>query len=159
METAFREGYEYFQKSAGDALAVFQGADFGAARAAYVESVESQISELEKSINAFFGDHTPVKQLKGDIAEFWHAGTFNVNAAINESANRATVERSTDFASVDVSSNFGVDYGLKYMLQQRRVQKSRQQVFFNASWSINTKAEKTAWKNSLLTGIIPVRMF
>ena len=114
METAFREGYEYFQKSAGDALAVFQGADFGAARAAYVESVESQISELEKSINAFFGDHTPVKQLKGDIAEFWHAGTFNVNAAINESANRATVERSTDFASVDVSSNFGVDYGLKY---------------------------------------------
>ena len=114
MEAAFREGYEYFQKSAGDALAVFQGADFGAARAAYVESVESQISELEKSINAFFGDHTPVKQLKGDIAEFWHAGTFNVNAAINESANRATVERSTDFASVDVSSNFGVDYGLKY---------------------------------------------
>ena len=62
----------------------------------------------------FFGDHTPVKQLKGDIAEFWHAGTFNVNTAINESANRATVERSTDFASVDVSSNFGVDYGLKY---------------------------------------------
>ena len=45
------------------------------------------------------------------------------------------------------------------MLQQRRVPKSRQQVFFNASWSINTKAEKTAWKNSLLTGIIPLRMF
>lgn len=114
MKTGFREGYDFFQKNAGDALAVFQGADFGAERAAYIDSVESQITELEKSINAFFGDHTPAKQLKGDIAEFWHAGTYNINAAINESAHRVTVERSTDFASVDVSSDFGVDYGLKY---------------------------------------------
>ena len=114
MKTGFRAGYDFFQKNAGDTLAVFHGADFGSERAAYVDSVESQISELEKSINAFLGDHTPVKQLKGDIAEFWHAGTFNVNAAIHESAHRATVERSTDFASVDVSSDFGVDYGLKY---------------------------------------------
>ena len=78
MGMGFREGYEYFQKSSGAALAAFQGGDFGAGRAAYVGAVEDEISALEKSINAFFGDHTPAKQLKGDIAEFWHAGTFNV---------------------------------------------------------------------------------
>lgn len=52
--------------------------------------------------------------LKGDIAEFWLAGTFNVNAATNKSVHRAFVNRSHDFGSVDVSTNFGDNYGLKF---------------------------------------------
>ena len=114
MANGFAEGYEFFQKNAGALLAAFQGSDVGTARAVYVSTVEDEISALEKSINAFFGDHTPAKQLKGDIAEFWHAGTFNVNAAVNESTHKAFVDRSTEFGSVDVSSNFGEDFGLKY---------------------------------------------
>ena len=114
MAVGFREGYEFFQKNAGALLAAFQGGEFGTERASYVGSVEEEITALEKSINAFYGDHTPIKQLKGDIAEFWHAGTFNVNAAVNESTHKAFVDRSTEFGSVDVSSNFGEDFGLKY---------------------------------------------
>ena len=114
MSAGFREGYDYFHRTFGAVMGAFQGGDFGAARAAYVGTVDDEISALEESINAFFGDHTPVKQLKGDIAEFWHAGTFNVNASINESAHRAIVDRSNEFGSVDVSSNFGDSFGLKY---------------------------------------------
>lgn len=118
MSTGFREGYDFFQKNAGAVFAAYQGAEFGAARAAYIDSVEDEISKLEESINAFFGDHTPVKQLKGDIAEFWHAGTFNVHAAINDSAARAEVYRSNDYGSVDVALKRGEkaikDFGLKY---------------------------------------------
>ena len=110
----FEDGFRFFQHNAGDAFAAFHGADYGTGRATYVDSVDQEISALEESINAFFGDHTPAKQLKGDIAEFWHAGTFNVNAATNESANRAIVDRSNEFGSVDVFSNFGKDFGLKY---------------------------------------------
>jgi hypothetical protein len=110
----FEDGFRFFQHNAGDSFAAFHGADYGTGRAAYVDSVDQEISALEESINAFFGDHTPAKQLKGDIAEFWHAGTFNVNAATNESGNRAIVDRSNEFGSVDVSSNFGKDFGLKY---------------------------------------------
>ena len=114
MTAEFREGYEYFQKNAGPVVAAFAGGDFASERIQYVGSVEEEIAALEKAINGFFGDHTPAKQLKGDIAEFWHAGTFNINAATNESAHRAIVERSNEFASVDVSTSFGADYGLKY---------------------------------------------
>ena len=52
--------------------------------------------------------------LKGDIAEFWHSDTFNVNAVARGTANRAFVDRSHDFASADISSNFGKIFGLKY---------------------------------------------
>jgi len=114
MDIGFRAGYEYFQKSAGAVLGAFEGGAFGAQRADYVSAVDEEISALEESINAFLGDKTPAKQLKGDIAEFWHAGTFNVNAATNESAHRAIVDRSNEFGSVDVSSNFGENFGLKY---------------------------------------------
>lgn len=114
MSLGFREGYEYFQNNAGAAVASLEGGEFGVRRAEYVASVEDEISALEESINSFFGDNTPAKQLKGDIAEFWHAGTFNVNAATNESSHRAIVDRSHDFGSTDVSSNFGEEFGLKY---------------------------------------------
>lgn len=114
MTNGFREGYDFFQRTAGAVVSSFEGGAFGTERALYVGSVESEISQLEESINAFFGDNTPVKQLKGDIAEFWHAGTFNVSAATNESANRAFVDRSNELGSVDVSSNFGKSFGLKY---------------------------------------------
>ncbi|AHM57711.1 hypothetical protein EAL2_808p02060 (plasmid) [Peptoclostridium acidaminophilum DSM 3953] len=114
MMVGFQEGYEYFEKNAGGIMGAFKGDDFGTARAAYVDSVNEEISLLEKSINDFMGKQTPNKMLKGDIAEFWHAGTFNVNAATNESAHRVIVDRSHDFGSVDASSNFGENFGLKY---------------------------------------------
>ncbi len=114
MDIGFKAGYEYFQENCGAFLAAYSGGDFGTHRADYVESVEKEISILEESINAFSGDNTAAKQLKGDIAEFWHAGTFNVNAATSESLHRTVVDRSNEFGSVDISSNFGQDFGLKY---------------------------------------------
>lgn len=116
MNVGFKEGYEYFQKNCGAFLASYSGGEFGTYRANNIDTVNEEISALEESINAFLGDKTPVKQLKGDIAEFWHAGTFNVNAATNESLHRTIVDRSNKFGSVDVSSNFGSEYGLKYYL-------------------------------------------
>lgn len=114
MNVDFHSGYEFFQKSAGGIIGAFNGAASGTARAEYIGSVEEQITELEDSINSFYGYHTSAAQLKGDIAEYWHAGTFNVNAATNDSLHRAVVDRSNQFGSVDVSSNFGDNFGLKY---------------------------------------------
>lgn len=114
MSFEFRDGFEFFQKNAGAIVAAFEGGAFGAGRAEYVANVQSEIDALEESINQFLGDNTPAKQLKGDIAEFWHSGTFNIDAARNNSLNRVTVERSNEFASVDASSNFGKEFGLKY---------------------------------------------
>lgn len=114
MNLGFREGYYYFQKSAGAVFGAFAGEKFGIDRAEYIDDVEVEISNLEKSINKFMEDNTPIEQLKGKVAEVWHAGTFNVNAVINHSTNRAFVPNSNKFGSVDISSNFGKEFGLKY---------------------------------------------
>lgn len=103
----FAEGYQFFESVAGATA----GAQLGGA---YVHTIDQEIEELVKNLNAFQGFATQSAQLKGDIAEFWHAGTFNIDAAVKGSGHRAMVDRSHDFASVDVSTNFGKDYGSKY---------------------------------------------
>ena len=66
-----------------------------------------------------------MKVLKGDAAEFWHAGTFNIDAALKDSQHRAFVDRSHDFASTDISTNFGDRYGLKYYIDARASAKAQ----------------------------------
>jgi hypothetical protein len=80
----------------------------------YVEGVNEAIQQLTDGINSYSGSDLGVGQLKGFVAEQYHAGTFNINAALNDSANRAFVDASNKHASVDISTNFGKDYSLKY---------------------------------------------
>lgn len=105
--TGFQYGFAYVQKEAGAVAGAFSGVD-------YVDAVETEIAKLTDDMNHFIGFRTASKQLKGDIAEFWHAGTFNIKAVVQGSSNRATVDRSHDFASADISTNFDRGYGLKY---------------------------------------------
>lgn len=114
MSFNFQEGYRYFEKHTGVFYAALEGEEFGIDQAEYIGIVKAEIEFLEKSINDFKGILTPIDYLKGDIAEMWHSGTFNVDSAINKSSNRVYVNRSHEFASVDVSSNFGKNFGLKY---------------------------------------------
>lgn len=103
----FEEGYTYFAKNAS-AYAAATMSD------SYVANVNDEIDKLVKDLNSFEGFKTASKILKGDVAEFWHAGTFNINSALKDSSHRAFVDRSNDFASTDISTNFGDKYGLKY---------------------------------------------
>lgn len=81
----------------------------------YIQDVSDAIHILEGRINSFNGYLTQEGQLQGDIAEYWHGETFNINAVLNSSSYRATVDRSHDFASADIKTNWGEDYGLKYL--------------------------------------------
>lgn len=110
----FQEGFEYFRKNTSGFMGATDGAEFGLDRATYVASVNMEISEFEKAINDFGGTKTSSKMLKGDIAEFWHAYTFNVDAARNRSGTRMFVDRSHEFGSVDVIGSDGQAFGMKY---------------------------------------------
>ena len=103
----FEEGYTYFAKNAS-AYAAATMSD------SYVTNVNDEIDKLVKDLNSFEGFRTASKILKGDVAEFWHAGTFNINSALKDSSHRAFVDRSHAPASTDISTNFGDKYGLKY---------------------------------------------
>ena len=101
-------GWRYVGTMNGGEAAAFVGHE-------YVMKVASAIDDLESSINAYAGTAKGTPQLGGEIAEEWAAKTFNIRAVAAESAHRAFVEKSTKHASVDVSTNFGEDYSLKYM--------------------------------------------
>ena len=103
----FSSGWETFQKAAGGG-----GAFVGNA---YVGKVSDAIDKLQKDVQAMSDAHRNmgVAQLKGFMAETWHADTFNIDAAVKGSDNTAQVLQSTDFGSVDVAAA-GNDYSLKY---------------------------------------------
>ena len=103
----FSSGWETFQKAAGGG-----GAFVGNA---YVGKVSDAIDKLQKDVQAMSDAHRNmgVAQLKGFMAETWHAETFNIDAAVKGSDNTAQVLQSTDFGSVDVAAA-GNDYSLKY---------------------------------------------
>ena len=112
--TDFESGYNYFSSNAG-AYASGQLAGMTATeQAEYIKSVEMELDALKEAINAFKDSGKDISYLKGDVAEFFAAGTYNVNAAKAGSVNRAFVPRSNDLGSADVSTSWGQDYGLKY---------------------------------------------
>ncbi|MCI5892262.1 MAG: hypothetical protein MRZ66_02505 [Clostridiales bacterium] len=103
----FRDGYIFFANNTSS----FLGAEMSDT---YISSVNDEIDKLIKDLNSLEGFKTSSKMLKGDVAEFWHSGTFNIDAVIKDSKNRVFVDRSHDFASTDISSNFGERFGLKF---------------------------------------------
>ena len=104
---AFAAGYSFFEKNSGSYTAASMGDN-------YVARVNNEISHLIFDLNSFQGYETKAKALKGDIAEFWHSDTFNIDAVAKGATSRTYVDRSHGFASADITSNFGKEYGLKY---------------------------------------------
>ena len=102
----FEAGYKFFGENTGAVVGAFN-------TDAYVQSVNDEIDKLVNDLNAFEGFKTSTAQLKGDVFEFWQSDTFNIDAVIKGSGSRTFVDRSNDFGSVDVTSNFGKDFGLK----------------------------------------------
>ena len=140
----FREGFEFFAEHASD----FAGMDLGSG---YVDSVNGEISEFIESVAHFKGMQTSVDTLKGDLAEFWHAGTFNIDAAVKGSGNRVQVDRSHDFGSVDVSKRlvailtFGINSGAYVAEIIRSGIMSVDQGQFEAGRSLGLTYVQTMW--------------
>ena len=110
MPGTFQQGWQYFAKAAEAGMAANAGQN-------YCVNVESAIDTFTEEMYEMVQQHgnLGVGQCKGFVAESWHANTFNINAVLNGSAHRATVHKSTDLGSVDVSTNFGRDFSMKYI--------------------------------------------
>ncbi len=78
------------------------------------QQINDEIDKLAMSINEHPHLNLDPEQLKGFIAEEMHAGTFNINALRQESNHRAWTLQENGYASVDVETNFGKNYSLKY---------------------------------------------
>ena len=106
-KNTIEKGFSYLETNVAGGVA-------GGMAGQYVKNVSEAIQQLTDGMNSYSGSDLGVAQLKGFVAEQFHAGTFNINAALRDSANRAFVDASNKHASVDISTNFGKDYSLKY---------------------------------------------
>ena len=136
--SSFEDGYKFFIENAGSYIGADKATD-------YVGDVQTEIDKLVKDLNAFEGFKTSSKMLKGDIAEFWHADTFNIKSVVEGSENRTWVDRSHDFASTDISSNFGDRYGLKFYSSGQASAKAQATSIFQRF----SEYKATGGKNSL----------
>ena len=102
-----KEGWKFTTKNQGTTFAAHMGNT-------YTNNVQEAVEQLAQDMNAKIGSKERIDTLKGFIAEYWHADTFNIDAALNGSASNAVIERSNDMGSVDVSTNFGSNYSMKY---------------------------------------------
>lgn len=121
--SSFSKGYHDFANNAVSQINVEKALQ-------YVRDVELAVEHYAELINHFQGVKTPVNFLKGNIAEAHHSGSFNIDAALRESSFKTTVEGSNRFASVDISSNFGQDFGLKYMSNATESAKHQAKSYF-----------------------------
>lgn len=105
--SAIQKGWEFSARLAGTDAAARLGS-------AYVSKVQQAIDQMTADIVRLKSGQTDAV-LGGYIAEHWHSGTFNVNAVAAGSSHRAYTLGSTDYASVDIGTNFGKSYSSKYM--------------------------------------------
>jgi hypothetical protein len=105
-----REGYEYFVSQAGVASVIKSYGDWDQ----WITTVEKAIESFPEHLRSFEGSNKRVEVLAGEVAEFWHADTFNVQAALNRSTGpRAKVPRSNSYGSADATLGEKA-YQLKY---------------------------------------------
>ena len=115
-----------------DFMANMLGADFGATSAyvdfthnvaaneaielqnIHIQEVNAAIDELAKNLNEHTYRNLDIERFKGFVAEEMHAGTFNIDAIRKYSEHRASVLHENGYGTVDVGTNFGKNYSLKY---------------------------------------------
>lgn len=117
MLDAFKKGYEFFKDNAGTFVGTLsmEGLDeYINELADKNKMIESAVEELKHNMKKFVGSNKELNYLQGNIAEFWHSGTFNIDAIRSASQHRTIVPETNKYASPDIKSNFGEVWGLKY---------------------------------------------
>lgn len=121
--TGFENGYKAFANMGGVNQAVFVGDG-------YVGNVENAIDELQKSINELSKDGRHIAQLKGIVAEFWHAGTHNIIAEREDVSAKVEVLESKVVGSVDIKGNWdNSDFGLKFLKDGKAAGKAHAEIY------------------------------
>ena len=69
--TDFERGYSFFAEHLDAYVPALDGAK-------YVGTINEEIKKFIENLKKFDGYQTSVNQLKGDAAEVWHSGTFNI---------------------------------------------------------------------------------
>lgn len=119
----FRETFDRVSES----IAGHEGAvEAGAYADSVQQAIDVAVEEIEKAADSDLGLH----YAKGFVAEAWHSGTHNIDAVAKGVNARTRIDNSREFASIDISSNWGDKYGLKYYKNGMETAKAQSKSFF-----------------------------
>ena len=103
-----REGYEFFLQHA-------PGVAVGVATEDWIASISEEIKKTIDNLESFTGSNKGINFLSGDLMEFYHAGTANIDAARQGLIADFEVPRSTGFGTPDITSaSRGIQWQVKY---------------------------------------------
>ena len=106
--TGVREGYEFFLQHA-------PGVAVGVATEDWIASISEEIEKTIDNLESFTGSNKGIDFLSGDLMEFYHAGTANIDAARQGLIADFEVPRSTGFGTPDITSaSRGIQWQVKY---------------------------------------------
>lgn len=135
-ESSMQRGWDFSARILGSDLSSQYGHT-------YFEKVNTAISELQNSINTHTYRGQDIAHFKGYVAEEWHAGTFNINAAAAGSADRASTLNSNALDSVDILLQSGGQYsakvyadGAKSGIAQARVSPDTGRASYEGQWRL-----------------------
>lgn len=114
------------------------------AQNAHIQEINAAIDKLARSINEHPSLNLPVEQFKGFVAEEMQAGTFNIDALRKGSEHRAWTLQDTGYASIDVDTNFGKEYSLKYSNTAKQAES------YQAALNTDTRAPKYQGQEQLI---------
>ena len=117
-KSEMQQGWEFAAGIMGADIAACMGQE-------YVSAVEAAIKQLEENINKHQYRNLGTGQLQGYMLEEWGAGTFNVDAAAADSADRASVLHSTLKDSADIRLDYGKTYSAKSYVTAEKTAKAQ----------------------------------
>lgn len=135
MSCGFKNGYEFYVRAAGAQLAAL-------AESARLEAINNEIEKLNSAIEKLSTNKT-IETLSGDMAELLHASTFNIDAILNDSTNRARALRINTFASPDVVLDSGEAFQIKYYADGAKSARAQAASLEEASRNPRTSAGAT----------------
>lgn len=141
-DDSFSSGYKDFVDSIGG--------QHSSQTASYISNIEAEIAKLQSNLNSFDGNRQYPNILKGDIAEIWHSGTHNIDAALKDVKSRTYVNATERNAlgSTDIKSTFGEDYGLKYYKDGAHSAKEQAKSYFERYNESNAQGSYEEYYNS-----------
>ena len=108
-----------FNRGMREVSTTVSGASASAFGLAWTNGIDQAIKDLTKMIEQYRPYKTPVAQLKGNIAEAFHVGSYNVSAKMHGSPYRAFQPKSNEYGSVDIVLQKGnrvvKNYSSKYI--------------------------------------------
>ena len=134
--TSVKEGYDNFLRTSGANVGAAQGAR-------YVNNIEAEIEKLKNDINNLKArkGNLSIDFLKGFVAEEWHEGTFNINAAVDGKTVR--VNAPDDNGLVDLFLPNGEKVQVKYYKTGPDSARAQSATIFEQYESNNSKSDLT----------------